>query len=434
MLFTLPLILGNVFQQLYSVVDTLLVGRFLGVEALAAVGCTGSILFLVFGFINGATTGITIKTGQYYGAKDEVGVRKSAATCVYIAALIAFIITVAGVFGARPLLVLMKTPPEILDNAVMFITVICGGITMTVFFFFLTNIIRVLGDSSTPTKMLAYALVLNIILEPIILLWLEWGIPGAALGTLIGQFVGNLGCLWHIKKKVPALHIQKSDWHVTKKDIIEHLKIGLPMGFQTAVVALGTIIVQVALNRHGAVAVAAFSAAQKVDMIATMPMMSFGMTMAAYTAQNYGARHFERIKEGVKSCAMMSCGFAIVMGVVIYTLGPSMMRLFVGDGEPLVIEYGQTVLVMTSVAYCALALMFIFRYTLQGLGQSTVPTVAGFMELIMRFLAAIYLADWYGYVGVCLATPLAWVASALPLVLAWFQTKNTLHDAHPAHA
>lgn len=428
LMFTLPLIAGNVFQQMYSVVDTLLVGRFLGVESLAAVGCTGSLMFLVIGFINGSTTGLSIRTGQYFGAKDADGVRRSAATCAVVGLFFSLVISAGGLLTCRPLLIMMQTPPEILDDAVRFISIVYGGALMTVFFFLQTNIIRALGDSRTPTVMLALSLTVNIVLEPVVLLWLKWGVAGAALATVAAQAVGNAACLWFIWKKVPALHARGADWRVTGRDFYEHLKIGLPMGFQTAVVAVGAIIVQVALNQLGSLAVAAYAAAQKVDMIATMPILSFGMAMAAYTAQNYGARRLNRIREGVAKCVLMSGGLSIIAGVLNFTFGPSMMRLFVGDGEVQVIEYGQTFLMISSCFYVALALMFIFRFTLQGLGQSVVPTIAGIMELIMRIVAAVFLADWYGYIGVCLSAPLAWIASCVPMLIAWWHLRRTLVD------
>lgn len=426
LLFTLPLIAGNIFQQMYAVVDTLLVGRFLGVEALAAVGCTGALMFLMIGFVMGATTGITIKTGQYFGAKDARMVRRSTATCVVICIGLSLILSIGGYFACRPILQLMQTPPEIMGDAVSFISVVYGGISQMVFFAMQTNLIRVLGDSRTPTVMLAFSLIINIILEPIVLLWLKWGVSGAAMATIAAQFSGNMACLWFIWRRLPDVHAKGDDWRVTWPEIADHLKLGLTMGSQTAIVALGAIIVQVALNGLGPIPVAAYSAAQKVDMIFTMPIISFGMAMAAYTAQNYGAHAVERIKTGVRKCALMSGAYSIFAGVINLMFGDKMMELFVGAEERQVIEMGYMLLTITSFCYIALELIFVFRNALQGLGQTVVPSIAVVVELIIRFLAAVYLVEWYGYLGVCLSMPLAWIGSVIPLALAWWQTEKVL--------
>lgn len=430
--FTVPLIAGNIFQQLYAFVDTLLVGRFLGVDALAAVGCTGSLMFLMIGFVMGLTTGLSIYTGQRFGAKDEEGVRKSAAACVVLSLLCGVVLTIFGVAFCRSFLVWMQTPAEILDNADAFITIVYGGILATVFFMMQTNIIRALGDSRTPTIMLALALSINIVLEPVALLVLAWGVPGAAIATVASQVIGNILCFIYIARKVPLLHIHREDWKLDRQILMEHLKVGLPMGFQSSIIAIGAVILQIALNHLGPVAVAAYAASQKVDAIAMMPMMSFGMAMAAYTAQNYGAHKMHRIEEGVKQCILMSVSFSIVAGLFNIFCGPFIMELFVGAGEMQVVEYGQTYLTVNGVCYWILALLFIFRYTLQGLGQSVVPTIAGIMELLMRAGAAIFLVDIFGYMGACLANPLAWIGSCLPLTVAFWWTRKALRKKYHA--
>lgn len=426
--FTLPLIAGNIFQQMYAFVDTLIVGRFLGVQALAAVGCTGSLMFLMIGFVMGTTTGLSICTGQRFGARDSRGVRRSAAACAVLTFAIAAVLTVLGWISARPMLVVMQTPPEILEDAVSFISIIYGGSALMMFFAMQTNLIRALGDSQRPTYLLAFGLILNIIFEPIFIIGLGWGVPGAALATVCSQVVANLVCLFYISMKVPALWIQREDWQLTRKELYNHLRMGIPMGFQASVIALGAIILQVALNGLGPLAVAAYAAAQKVDMVAVMPMMSFGMAMAAYTAQNYGAHKYDRIRAGVKKCVIMSGAFSIAVGAFNIICGPFLMELFVGEGQQQVVDYGQMYLVVNGVCYFILSLLFIFRYTLQGLGQTVVPTIAGGMELVMRALAALVLVDWWGYFGACVANPMAWVGSCAPLAAAYWYIRKSLRD------
>ncbi len=424
--FTLPLLAGNVFQQLFGFVDTLIVGRFLGVEALAAVGCTGPLMFLMLGFVSGMTSGFSICTGQSFGAKNFDGVRKSAAICVALSLAAAVVLSIVGVAFCRDLLVAMDTPPEILDGAYSFIVIIYGGVIMFIFLQMLTNLIRALGDSKMPTVIQATTLCINILLEPVAIIGLGLGIPGSAAATIVALTLGNVLCLVYIKKRVHYLHVRREDFSFDKNFLLEHLRIGLPMGFQSSIIAIGAVVLQIALNSLGSVAVAAFAAAHRVDGIAVMPMMSFGVAMAAYTAQNFGAKQFGRIVDGVKKCVLMSCSFSILVAIFNIYLGDEIIELFVGAEAAQVIEYGRLFLIITGISYWALALLFIFRFTLQGLGQSFVPTIAGIVELLMRIAAAIFLVDWYGFLGACLASPMAWIGGLLPLMIAFFMTAKKL--------
>ena len=428
--FTMPLIAGNIFQQLYAFVDTLLVGRFLGVDALAAVGCTGSLMFFMIGFVIGLTTGFSIYTGQRFGANDEEGVRRSAAACVVLSIVSAIILTVFGTLLCRTFLIWMQTPAEILDDATKFISIVYGGVSITVMFNMLSNLIRALGDSRTPLYFMILATVINIILEVLFILVFEWGVSGAAAATVTAQLISNLFCMLYIVKKLPILHIRREDWHLSKKFLWEHLKVGLPMGFQASIIAIGAIVLQIALNNLGPVAVAAYAAAQKVDAVAVMPMMSFGMAMAAYTAQNYGAKKIDRIEKGVNQCILMSGTFSILVGLFNIFCGPYIMHMFVGDGQQQVIDYGQMYLTVNGVNYFVLSLLFVYRYTLQGLGQSMVPTIAGIVELLMRAGAAIVLVNYFGYIGACFANPMAWIGSCLPLAVAYYMTRRGLRKSY----
>ena len=424
--FTLPLLAGNVFQQLFGFVDTLIVGRFLGVEALAAVGCTDSLMFLMLGFVMGMTSGFSIFTGQRFGAKDYAGIRYSVVVCMTLSIIATIILSAVGVIYCRELLILMQTPPEILDGAYSFIVIIYGGVGGFVIIQMQSNLIRALGDSKMPTVIQATTLCLNIALEPVAIIVLDLGIPGAAGSTIVSLILGNIICFLYIKKKVPLLHITGEDFYFDKEIILEHLKIGLPMGFQASIIAIGAVVLQMALNGLGPVAVASFAAAQRVDAIATMPMMSFGIAIAAYTAQNFGAKKFSRISDGVKKTVLMSCSFSVAIAIINILFGTKLIEIFVGEGQDQIIEYGQIFLVTNGVCYWILALLFIFRSALQGLGKSFVPTVAGAMELIMRIAAAIFLVDLWGYQGACLANPMAWVGSCIPLVIAFFIIRRNM--------
>ena len=424
--FTLPLIAGNIMQQLYAFIDTLLVGRFLGLEALAAVGCTGSLMFLLLGFVIGLTSGLAIYTGQRYGAKDATGVRESAAACIALSFVIAVFLSIVGFFACRPLLELMHTPEELLDNATGFFSIICGGAVFATSALMAANILRSLGDSKMPTFILGCGIAINIVLELLFLLVFGWGVPGAALATVVSWAIATGVFLLYIARRVPELHVRREDWRLSWSFLRAHLAIGLPMGFQATIIAFGAVILQVALNGLGPVAVAAYAAAQKVDTIAMMPMMSFGAAMAAYTAQNYGAGKFSRIRTGVRACCRMSVGFSLLAGALVIAAGPYFMTLFVGPEEVEAIRLGQTYFLVNGLTYWILSMLFIFRYTLQGLGQSIVPTVAGVMELVMRATAGLFLVEAMGFLGACLGNPMAWLGSCVPLAIAYFITIRRL--------
>ena len=421
-MFTLPLIAGNIVQQFYIVVDTLIVGRTLGINALAAVGSTGSLMFLMIGFLIGLTSGFSIVTGQRFGANDIKGVKNSVVTCIILTVLCSIVLTLSGVLSAKFLLEIMQTPPEIIEDAYNFLVIIYGGIGATMLFNMMANLIRAIGDSKSPLWFLIFGSFLNIGLELLFIIVFKMGIPGAALATVLAQILAGGLCFLYILKKLPILRITKSDWQIDYKSIMQHLRIGFPMAFQAILIALGAIIVQVALNGLGSEAIAAFAAAQKIDMIAIMPMMSFGMAMATYTALNYGAQNILRIKQGVNQCILMSGLFSLGIGIINIFYGGYMASFFVGPGETKVISLAQTYLHISGLFYWILALLFIYRYTLQGLGKSLVPTIAGIMELFMRIFAAVYMANYFGFTGVCSASPLAWIGSAVPLIIAYYYT------------
>ena len=430
--FALPLVAGNMMQQLYAFIDTLIVGRFLGVNALAAVGCTGSLMFLTLGFIMGFCTGVTIYTGQRFGAGDAQGVRRSAAACVVLGILAVLTLTAIILPLTRSLLLLMETPAEIVDGAQDFISIVFAGLTIFLLLYLQNCLIRSLGDSTTPTIFLAVTLAINVALEPVAILVLGWGIPGAALATVFSQAIGAVLFFVYIWRRVPALHTRWTDWKPDRAVLMAHLRMGLPMAFQASVIAFGAIILQVALNNLGAISVAAYAATQKIDAVAVMPMLSFGYALAAYTAQNYGAQKYERIRMGVRACLKMSMAFAVGIGALLIAFGSHVLALFVGAdaaGAEEVIAYGETFLLVNGSTYVILALLLVYRNVLQGLGQSVIPTIAGAMELLMRAAAAIFLCTYLGFFGACLANPLAWIGAAVPVVLAYLWTEKTLRPA-----
>ncbi|MDR1270316.1 MAG: MATE family efflux transporter [Planctomycetaceae bacterium] len=416
--FTFPLLIGNLFQQFYSIVDTFIVGRTIGINALAAVGCTGSLMFLIIGYIMGFTSGTAIITAQRFGAGNMAGVRRSFVVNLVLGAFMAVVLTIIGVVFARPLLSLMQTPPEIFEDAYQFIVIIFYGLATVMLFNVLSNCLRAVGNSQTPLWFLVIASVLNIILVYCFICGLKMGVEGAALATVAAQFISGLLCLLYILKKGSIFQLTKSDWQFNRCELWEHLRMGLPMGFQLSIIAIGAVVLQFALNKLGAIPVAAFTAAQRIDMIAVLPLMSFGVTMATFTAQNYGARKFERIRNGVFQCVMMSVSYSILIGLIFIFYGNYFSEFFITT-NPNAVELSHKYLIVNGSMYFILSLLFIFRYSLQGLGKNVIPTLSGVMELVMRIFAALILTHYWGFLGACIANPLAWFGACVPLVVAF---------------
>lgn len=426
LLFSLPLILGNIFQQFYSMADTVIVGRTIGVNALAAVGCTGSITFLIFGFVSGFTSGLSIITSQYFGAGNEEGVKRSFAASILLSISITVILTIISVIFAKSILELLQTPDEIIDDAYIYLLTIFIGTGASVLFNLTSNMMRALGDSKHPLYFLVFACALNILLDYLFIRAFHMGVAGAGVATVIAQLFSGICCWGYIKRKIPEFRIDKSHFRMAKKEFKKHLIVAMPMAFQMSIIAIGALILQYALNGLGAVAVAAYTAAQKIESIATMPMNSFGVTMGTYTAQNYGAGNIQRIKKGVFQCILISVGFSILMSVINVAAGSNLASFFVGQGENEVLELSRIYLIVTGVCYWVLSLLFIYRFTLQGLGQGLVPTIAGIAEMVMRAFASVALVGPFGFAGAAAANPLAWIGACIPLAIAYYWTMHKM--------
>ncbi|MDR2632567.1 MAG: MATE family efflux transporter [Treponema sp.] len=424
--FAAPLFVGNLFQQFYNMADTLIVGRTIGVDALAAVGCTGSINFLILGFVIGFTQGASIISSQRFGAGDACGVRRSFAVSIVLSLGLTLVLMLVSICSARPLLVFLKTPPAILEAAYSYIVVIYWGIAAAILFNLCSSIMRAMGDSRTPLIFLIIACIINVILDFLFVKAFHTGVAGAAYATVIAQVIAGLLCIPVLIKKMPFLRITREDWRsLSAAEVLAHIKVALPMGFQMSIIAIGIVTVQFALNQLGITAVAAYTASQKIDQFATMPMASFGAAMTTYAAQNYGAKKIERIRKGLIQCSLMSCAFSLLMGLLYFFLGADFASLFIGK-EPQALALAHRYLRINGSFYLFLACLFIFRQTLQGLGNSLIPTVAGIMELLMRTFAAIILSRHFGFLGICFAGPLAYIGACIPLSIALILTIKKL--------
>ncbi|WP_179394112.1 MATE family efflux transporter [Lacticaseibacillus absianus] len=430
--FTIPLLIGNVFQQLYSFMDALIVGRTIGKDALAAVGATGSLNFLIIGFAQGLTAGLSVLTAQAYGARDAKKVRRSFGASIWISLGVVLILTVVAVSLTRPMLELMQTPSEILDDSVAFIRVIFMGIFASMAFNLLSNMMRALGDSRTPLFFLIIATLINIALEFTFILGFHWGVAGAGWATVTAQVISALLCWLYIRRKIPMLNIRREDLAFDWANIRHHIVVGMPMGFSMSIIAIGSVILQVMLNTLGTDAVAAYTAAGRIDQLATLPASSFGVAMATYAAQNLGAREYGRIRQGVHQTLLMNVGISAALGVLIIAFGRPLVNLFLGPNQPAVTALAQTYFHYNASMYWLLAILFTMRNLLQGLGHTLVPTVAGFFELGMRAFAGIVLVTQFGFAGASMANPLAWAGSVFVLVNMYIRTMRKIRQKEDA--
>lgn len=431
--FTIPLLIGNIFQVLYNMVDTIIVGRTISIEALAAVGASGAISFLIVGFAIGFTNGLSIIIAQRFGANDLDGVRKSFAIGLILTLLVSVLLTFVSTAFTMPLLELMRTPANIIKDSYDYLIVIFYGIFFQMFYNYISCVIRSLGDSKTPLYFLLISSILNIILDLVFIINFKMGVAGAGLATVIAQALSGILCILYVLKKFPELRLSKKDFKWNPKYNIKHLQLAFPMAFQMSVTAIGVIAVQVVLNSFGSTVIAGHTAANKIEQLITQPQISFGLAMATFVGQNYGAMHEDRIKEGVKKCAWIVSVFSLIVIVLVLIFAKPIARIFIDPtNDPAltdsVIHYTQIYFYVVSVFYFALGLLFVYRNSLQGMGNSGIVLLGSAVELVARIILAFVLAqsltklygETLGYVGVCAAGPIAWVSALVLFMCSYF--------------
>ena len=426
--FTLPIFIGNVFQQFYSMADTIIVGKFVGTKALAAVGSTGTIMFLINGFILGMTAGFTVLTAQKFGAGDMKAMRKTVGNAAILAIIMSLIMTVLGMMAMKPLLGIMKTPDDIFKDAYAYIMVICGGIAAQMLYNFLSSVLRAHGNSKVPLYFLILAALLNIVLDMVFIIAFHMGAAGAAWATVISQGISGILCLLYIAKKVPALYLHREDWEIDKNLAGWQLKIGLPMAFQYSITAIGTIVVQSCLNILGSTAAAGFAAASKIEQVFTQAYVALGTTMATYCAQNMGAGKYTRIRKGFKSATLIGFIYAVVTGVIIFFVGKYMTIFFVSENVNQIMEYVDIYLRCVSVSFLPLVIVNLYRNGIQGMGYGLLPMTAGIAELVGRSGASLIASHFGSYMGICLASPAAWVLAGTLLLIMYFEIMKGKKD------
>lgn len=414
--FSVPLLFGFLFQQFYSMVDTVIVGRILGVKALAAVGATGSINFMIIGFCMGVCSGFAIPIAHRFGADDYSGMRKMVANSMWLSIIFAIVMTIAVSLLCRNILIWMNTPLDIIDRSYSYIIIIFIGIPVTYLYNMLSGIIRSLGDSMTPVIFLTISSILNIILDFVCILSLNMGVAGAAVATVISQAISAVCCLYYMIRKFPILHLNKEEVRMDTHCMRILCGMGIPMGLQYSITAIGSVILQTAVNGLGSMAVASIAAGAKIYMFFACPFDALGATMATYAGQNMGARRLDRIDEGLKKCGILGIGYSILAFGVLYVFGKYIILLFVGPDlffvSPDYIEIIQNVklyLLISSAFFIPLAFVNIVRFLIQGMGFSKFAILAGVFEMIARALVGFLLVPAFGYVAACFAGPIAWI-------------------------
>lgn len=435
--FALPMLVGMLFQQIYNFVDTIIVGRYLGVNALAAVGSTGSIHFLIIGFCIGVCGGFTLPVAQRFGAKDYDGLRKYVGNSAILAAIISIVMAIITALLCRHILEWMHTPADIIDDAYNYIFVTFLGIPATMLYNILSGYIRSLGDATTPVIYLLISSFLNIGLDILFIVPMQMGVFGAALATVLAQLVSGILCLVHICFKFELLHLTRDDLRLYPQYVRNILSMGLPMGLQYSITAIGSVILQACVNPLGSIAVASMTASGKIGNFIQCPLEALGSTMATYSGQNVGAGKMERLGKGLKSAILMGWAYSVVALALSYFYGRDMIAIFVESDDVTVkeqvLDQGYLCLVISIAFYALLTLVNTVRFTIQGMGFSGFAVFAGVAEMFARALVGILLVPVFGFTGACFASPVAWIFADIFLIPAYYscyhKLKRIIHHA-----
>ena len=418
--FTIPVFIGSVFQQFYSMADAIIVGKFVGTKALAAVGATGTITFLILGFVLGLTTGVTVLTSQKFGAGNMKEMRQTVGNAAILSGILGIFLTVVSMAGMQGLLKIMQTPADIFEDAYAYIMIICGGIIAQVLYNLLASILRALGNSRVPLYFLIVAAALNIILDLVFIIVFKMGVPGAAWATVISQSISGVLCLIYIIKAIPELKLEREDWKFRKRLAARQIKIGVPMGLQYSITAIGTIFVQSALNRLGSFAVAAFTAGLKIENVFGQAFCALASALSTFNAQNVGAGNLKRVKEGFRAANVIGIAYAVVTGIFLMFFGKYFAYLFISDNADVVIPMVDIYVKCVSAFFIPRHFVNAVRNGIQGMGYGMLPMMSGVAELVGRGITAVIAASLMSYVGVCLASPVAWVIATALLFFMYF--------------
>ncbi len=425
--FVIPIFLGFIFQQFYNMVDTVIVGRFVSPGALAAVGSTGTIMFLIMGLANGMTTGYTVLISQRYGAGDDEGTRRAFVNAILLGIISTLVITAISLSVMHPLLKLMNTPADIYDDAYAYISTICAGSIALIGYNLLAASLRAIGNSRTPLYFLIFSASLNIVLDLVFIIAFRLGTFGAALATDLSQAASAVLCMIYIVRKVAVLRPRRGDFHLDKKYSLMQLNIGIPMALQFGITASGTMVMQSSINIYGSVAVGGFTAAGKVINLMTAGMPSIGQTMAAYVGQNYGYGNLDRVEQGTRDALKISAVYSVLNAALSVALLPIVIGMFFDANVDLsqYLPYSRTYIYVSIPFYIPLAMIFIYRNAMQACGYGKTALALGIMELLARLATAFISMAIGSYALAVAGDATAWfTAGVLSLGLYKFIMKN----------
>ena len=428
--FAIPVILGNLFQLFYTLADSVIVGKTLGANSLAAVGSTSIIIYFVFCFINGFTGGFGICLGQRCGAKDEKGMRKSVAVSTILSIVFTVVLTLICCLFAHEILYLMQIPVDISGEAYDYMFVVLLGTGATVFYNMISNMLRALGDSKAPLYFLVFSSILNIFLDLFFILVFHMGVAGAAWATILSQFLSALLSLLVGLKNFQVLHLHREDFRDLNASIRLHLKTGFPMGFQMSVMCIGQLAMQAVVNSLGTAAVAGYTAASKADQLSVLVNNAMMTAISKYVAQNFGAGKTERIRMGVRACLIQTEAFNILMCAGILLLRHPIVRMFLSAPTPEIYYYSDVYLTIVAPFYLLLGLLAVYRTSIQSMQNGRAPFLACMIELVMRLAATVWLSSFIGYTAVCIASPLAWFGACALLIPCYYKMMG--FRQHPA--
>ncbi|MBP3540760.1 MAG: MATE family efflux transporter [Clostridia bacterium] len=431
-MFALPMLIGNLFQQAYNLVDSIIVGKFVGASALAAVGATGSISFLFFSVCNGIGSGSGIVTSQYFGAGDPIRVKRAIANSAYIMFSAALVMGLAAFFAAPTLLKVMGTPADILADSTTYMRMSCLGVPLVAVYNYSSSMLRALGDSRTPLYFLIFSCFLNIIMDILFVYVFGMGVFGAALATIIAQVIAGLGCLSYAMRRNPYFMLSKEDWKIDREVIRKSIKLGLPLAMQWSLIAISSTALQTFTNSFGTAAVAAFTATNRIETLVQQPYGSLSSAMATYAGQNYGAKRMDRVKMGLKHGMAMSAIFSLFMLIVLQLFSSQIITFFVDDPE--VIHIGGTALKITSWLYIFLGTIYMTRGILNGVGDALFAFINGIVEMLCRIFLPMLLVliPTVGLWGIWWTAGLTWFISAAFCLLRYWSWRKKA--AIPAEA
>ena len=420
LLFAVPLFISNLFQQLYNTADTMIVGNVLGDQSLAAIGSTSAVFELIIGFANGVGSGFGIVIACLWGANDREKLKKAVASSLILSLMLSAVLMIVSFVALKPLLILLKTPADILEEAYGYISIICMAVAITMLYNLGAALLRAIGDSITPLIVLLIASVLNIALDFLFMTRFSMGIAGAAVATVIAQGVCCIFCFWFILRRAKVLVPSRKDFSFDSALCRELLEQGFSMGFMLSIVSLGTVALQSSINVLGTQIIAAHTTARKLFGLLTMPFATVAAAIATFTSQNKGAEQYDRIRQGVYQANMLTTIYSVVVTILIFLSAPFLVHVMSGSSDPFILQTGSMYMRINSPFFIVLGVLLNLRNALQGMGYGLVPMLGGVFELVARATIVLLVAGRTSFAGVCLADPMAWIAALIPLIPYYF--------------